>query len=364
MSKNNFFSKWWLHILFFILALFLFVIAIYMSIPEEKKQEVIKYFLEDPNGKKATINFLLSIAQLLIVIVFVKVFLAQRIFLEAIYEHFKTIFIDKSIVKLYNTEELTKIADSLNKIDGIDISYLKSRQDSLKLIEDEWKSRSSSKKTSFIITDYQNTDTIYTSKNFEIKHKKIFFKMMNNDNFSYQYYFIPFDKNTNYEDYKIDKKNNRWDKKSLKCIAKRINSEDEDLEIDYILSIDKENDKDWIKIDFIHKPNRYRKLKKDDEFFIEFSVSSPIDLSNNSSAIERRKEYFKTSYQKPCAIKTIKFQIEIYDNNDLTMEPIIKLNDTPVRVKPEESIYYKTWSWNFYYCDTKEQNLDISIKKD
>ncbi len=364
MITKKFLKKWWLYIVFILSILILYITAGYMSVPDANKDAVFYYLFEDIEGKKVTVNFMISFAQLLFAIVFVKVFLAQRIFLEAIYEHFKTIFVEKPVISIYNTDELTKIAKLLDAAhQGINISYLEDRQNSLSLIEHEWSSNKLASRPSFIITDYQNTDTVYNSKNFEIKHKKIFFKMMNNNIFSYQYYFIPFDKIVILVDYE-DNKDNRWEEKSFKCMSKRINSKDENLEIKTDFSIDRENGKDWIKINFVHKSDRYRKLRKGDEFFIEFSVSSPIDLSNTQKAIERREEYFKTSYQKPCAVKTVKFQIETYDDNDLTMEPIIKINDEPVRKIPSESIYYKTWSWNFYYCDTKEQNIDISIKKD
>jgi len=357
----EFTKKWGWYIVLVIIAIVLYALSIYLKLPEEAMSNISKYLTEDVVGKEITIYFAMSIAQLLLVIVFVKVLLAQRAFLDAIYNHFKTIFVEKSVINLYNEDELNKITQALDEAHpSINITYEKLRNESINLLEKEWKKGLFSKKSAIII-DYQNTDTIYSDGN-EIKHKKIFFKMMKDDDFSYSFYFIPFDKIVNIEDYK-DKKYNRWGEKSFKFIAKRINSDDETLEIEPEFLIDKEEGKDWLHIKFNHKSSRYRKLKKGDEFIIEFSISSPIDISNSDEAIERRKEYFVANYMTPCAIRSVKFQIETYNDNGLSFEPVIKINNDPLRVKPEESIYYKTWHWKFYHSESKEKTIDISIEK-
>lgn len=354
---KNSIKKWGWYIFLVLFAIGLYIFAIYLKLPEESLSNVFQYLINDKVGKEITIYFTMSLAQLLFVIVFVKVLLAQRAFLEAIYEHFKTIFIEKSVIPFYNQEELTNIVKEVDKVHpGISVSYDELRHKSIQALENKL-----IHKKPYIITNYQNTDTIY-SKKYEIKHKKIFFKMVKDDDFSYSYFFIPFDKIIKPNDYKINN-TSRWDNKSFKFFAKGINTPEKEIEIEAEFSIDNDNGKEWIKIKFINKSNRYKKLKKGDEFLIEFSISSPIDLSNTAEAIQRRKEYFTTNYSIPCAVRSVKFQIETYSDEKLDFEPVIKINNSPNRVEPIENIYYKTWYWEFYYSENIEKKINISIEK-
>lgn len=356
MFSKKFWKKWGLYIVSVIVAVVLVVIAAYMSIPAELQESLWNYFTENKDGKKLTIGFLISIAQLIFLAVFVKVLLAQRAFLDAIYEHFRTIFVEKDIIKLYSQDDLKEIAKQVDKVhDGINISFDELKSKSIKLLEEEWKAGSKSK--NYIVTESEYIDTIYSDDDdYEIKHKKTLYKMMQDGDFEHKYYIIPFDKKIIPDDFD-NTIFNRWNNKNFKFLAKRIKTSNQTVDITTEFSVENENGKDWIVIKMKHEATANAKLKKGDEFMIELSLSQPIDLENK----DRCEEYYSSVYDTIHAVRSVKFQIETYNGKDRGFTPIIKVNGNPESGNPIDSIYYKTWQWNFYHCDYKEKEIKISL---
>ncbi|RLA83487.1 MAG: hypothetical protein DRG78_04135 [Epsilonproteobacteria bacterium] len=110
-----------------------------------------------------------------------------------------------------------------------------------------------------------------------------------------------------------------------------------------------------------HEPEANPKLKIGDEFMIEISLSQPIKTDDSEASKKRRTEYYSSKYDTPNGVRSVKFQIETYNDKDVKFKPIIKVNGNPESGNPVDGIYYRTWQWKFYHCDYKEKNINISL---
>lgn len=367
----NFLKKWYLYILFSILGILLYIYIFQINMNDQINDLYI-YLTTDKKGKELLTTFGLSLANLFFVAVFVKILFLQRPISEMIYEHFKSIFLNRDFFNYLNKNELIKIAQKIEEVDdSLSFSYNDLKNESIKLLEADW--NNGDKKSPCIITEFHNWDTIYKkekpknekNKDLEIRNKRVCFKMMrdeeeeeeNEKRFKYQYGFRPFDKIIQKSDFE-NTFNNRWEGKDFKWRCIKTNEENTEMEIICDIQEDKKNE--WIIFSF--KNNRDRQeLKKGDEFFIEFSISSPVDLSQTKEAKKRREEYFVSDYQIDCAYRFIGFQIETY-NNILPFKPVLKVNKNVQKKKPTENIYYKSWKWDLFYATDKGNKVKITIE--
>ncbi len=353
----EFIKKWWLYFIIGISGILFYAFALLFG-SNTKVDNLFEYLINDIEGKNLLITICLSLGNLFFIAIFIKVLLLHKTLEDVIYEHFKNIFLEKNILHTFSETQLDKIALELQSIHhNIEISFDKRKKESVQLLEDDW--RRGPKTKNYIMTECHNSDTIYLGdKNIEIKHKKFYYKMMEDGTFKSGYGFRPFDEILDcalfeHENY------NRWGKKNFKYRAERINSPTSNIEINANFSIktNDKNKKDYIYIDFISHESR-EVLKKGEEFYIEFSISSPIDFTN----IARKDEYFRYEYSQPCGVRTILLQIETYNEKYDDFKPILILNETPIVNQPNESIYYKSWKWEVYYKESKDGQIKISLK--
>lgn len=357
-KSPSWFLKYWIHASFLLFATSLYILVIYQNIPEDSIKKWFNYIWQDEEGKKLFKEIALSFANLIFIAVLIKVVLAQRAFLSAVFEHFKTIFIKQEVQSIYSDDQLINLANNINKTNKfLTVNNQLLKEQSIQHIIEKWEDGNQEKDTIQIESNY--TTTIYVSKKHEISHKKIHYRMMREGQLKFEYYFIPPDEDTDYTKYEdLD----RWNDKSFKLHVYKIDDINKDLKVNINFSKDTFNGKEWIKVEVESDSDRECSLKKGDEFIVEFSLSHPINLSNTAEAKQRRKKYFHNEYKSPIAKRTITFQVETYDNNTSSLEPMLLVDSEPLKQEWKRNMYYKKWSWEVYWIEDKSEVLKLTVE--
>jgi len=221
---------------------------------------------------------------------------------------------------------------------------------------------------SFIILESHYVNTIYANSTF-ISYLKYKIRMMEDGVVNINHKYLPFDKIVKdpIEDDEFYKNHatKRFTSKSYKI---DISSESVPIEYSKPMYYKDEDQKEWVQWKISSEI-----IPEDTEFEIEISISDVINIDKTEEAKKRREEYFSyaiDNINKPHGVRYNKYQIETYNdtydkNVYLPYEPRILVDgEAKKNMKNcEKSIYYKTWNWNFYYCDLDSKTVQIKLRE-
>lgn len=297
-----------------------------------------------------------KLIEMILFVVVVKALLTLGPFLNAIKKSFSDIFLEQGFLKSLKTEELLKLAKNIEKIEpSIIIDDDRLNKNAIEIAKKDWEKGDKP----YIITKSHYTDTLFKNGTI-IRHKRHEILMMDNDNFNAEFLYMPYDEdvkeNVEEDEYYINKNTERMKSKtfhhfvpgnniSLKCnITTKHANEIEELK-------GSGDDRTWL---IFHITSGRTKLKKNDKFILEFSLSDIISLSKDKKATNRREAYLETTFStKKNAVIYYSFQLEKYndfnedENNILNFEPCVVLDEDELRNSNNcsETIYYRKWNW-------------------
>jgi len=325
----------------------------------ENKQLVDKALMND-DLMPWYITYGKSLIGLLLYGYLIKIFFVTKPFVETIGTLFENIFINLNFIKTLKDKQRLEIAEQINKADdNITLIDKRIELDSIHEVEQHWYNE---RNDNFIIENSEYVYSIYKCGR-EIIYKKITFKIMEDGKFKYIYKFRPFytdNLEEKTEKYKTNNPGNRWENEAFKWEAPILNEIPVKVDLKYEPA--SEESKDWIVLSCTH-----RKLLKGQQFDIEFSIAHDFGLENNEEEVKRRQEYFQTTYRRPHAKRKITFQVESY-NGEFTpyIVPIMtKINgsiEEDIIVHPKQTIYYKSWTWELFYSETKDKEIRFSVE--
>lgn len=256
------------------------------------------------------------------------------------------------------------------KLEEEHLNELNDYDKSIKKLENHWHDtkKTDTNHSSFIILESHYTNTIYTNNTF-IAYLKYKFKMMEDGIIKFDHNYMPFDKivkqNIEEDEFYNNYAINRFTSKSYKV---NICPSDIPLECSKPQYYKDENNKEWVKWNFSSEI-----ISKGTEFIVEISVSDRIDISNTEEAKKRRKEYFTYTIdnnKRPHGVRYNKYQIETYNdtydkNVELPFEPWMWIDGNAIHNKNncKKNVYYKTWCWDFYYCNVNSKETKIKLRE-
>lgn len=221
---------------------------------------------------------------------------------------------------------------------------------------------------SFIILESHYINTIYANATF-ISYLKYKIRMMEDGEVKINHKYLPFDKVVEKiiidDEFYKNHASKRFTSKSYK-----INVSPQSIPLEYSkpMYCKDADGKEWVEWKF-----NSELIPKDTEFEIEISISDVINIDNTPEAKERREDYFSygiDNINKPHGVRYNKYQIEIYNdtfdkNVFLPYEPWILVDGKKKKNMNncEKNIYYKTWNWDFYYCDLDSKTIQIKLRE-
>jgi len=297
-----------------------------------------------------------KIIEMILFVVVVKALLTLGPFLNAIKKSFSDIFLEQGFLKSLKQEELLKLAKNIEKIEpSIVIDDNRLNKEAIDIAIKDWKKDDKP----YIITKSEYTDTLFKNGTI-IRHKRHEILMMDNESFNAEFLYMPYDEDVKEDvkkdDYYINKNTERMKSKTfhyfvpgnnvtLTCnITTEHASNIEELK-------DTGDDRTWL---IFHITSGRTKLRKNDKFILELSLSDIISLSKDETAVNRREAYLETSFStKKNAVIYYSFQLEKYndfnenENNILNFEPYVVLDGDELtnRNNCGETIYYRKWNW-------------------
>lgn len=303
-------------------------------------------------------EFLFQVSSLLLTILILKFLLGMEPFKDAIKDIFKEIFSEYHFLKDYDKISLLKIAKNIT-VANHDIEFIDKTEDkeSVKKLKDYYYNNTKAREKNYIVTESKYTTTLY-AHGFEIMHRKIKYKIMEEGRFEFNYWFTAPDDNSKLDcdNYKNTSHNDRFNEISYNRIL-QSSITDDGIDIhDQLTNFVTDKGEKAIQIIFskIH-------TKVGEIIDIEFSISHPFKLSNEKEI----EDYYNSTYSYPHAFRQIVFQIERYNPKNTLPHFAPILYSDEVEIIPgtyNESIYYRTYSWSIFYSQQECETVSIKVE--
>jgi len=260
----------------------------------------------------------------------------------------------------FNKDLLLKVAKNIH-ITNNDIQFIDKTQDNesvIKLQKYFNNNEEANKEKNYLITESKYSTTLLVS-GIEIMHRKIKCKVIKEGKFKLEYFFTSPDNTIDLDCslYENTFDNDRFNEISYNRILKS-SIPDDGFKLKDNLSNGMIKDDKAVLICFTKLHTVAGEMLD-----IEFSISHPFKLKEEKDI----EEYYNTTYGYPHARRNIIFQIEKYNHEKMDnipdIAPVLYSDaDNLIQGNYQESIYYKTYSWEIYYSEEECEKVSIKVK--